>query len=578
MNIHAFPQRFIRSAACPKTGCRRFTRAVPTFAFVVLGALFSAGTAVSEPTSYLPEGHRAYDFLEIMEHRFPLTGAHLATRPVTRAEIARLLFSLGDRRDWMTPVELDEYRCLMAEFSLDYMSRGRMLDDAGPVGRLPRFIGDHVYRNRRNLFSSVGDNYSLFLDPVLVSRASLGGKQGGGDIYTSSNGFILRGGIGGSIGYHIDVRDSRESGDGDYPETTSTTLPGRGYVKFTGDSAEFDETYAHIAYSRGPFVVSYARDRTVWGRGKRGSLLLSGYGAPYDMLRLETSFWKVKFVFFAAELDQYPAIPRFYYTAPAGVAADSVTVKKHLSGHRIELEIGDRLDIGLHETVVYGGRWDMAYLNPVMFLKGAEHANGDHDNAAMGLDFRYFIHRAHSVYGELLIDDITTTKLGSDWYGNKLGYQIGTFFVRPFGIRDFDARFEYSRMKPWVYTHRYPINSYTHYGDVLGHEIGPNADEVYIELRKRFTRRFHGGVTYIGRRHGANPEGANVGGDPLAGFRQGDPKASRFLDGVLEKYSSAGIDISLEILWQVFFRAGYAYERWDGEDTNRFTLSLGLNE
>ncbi len=550
---------------------------------MLLAALLGAASpaAKAEPTSHLPRSHRAYDFLTRMEHVFPEIRPLPGSRPITRIEAARMLVILSPKRGYMTAADREELLCLLAEFQDDYLPRGSGLaNDPGPVERLPDFLEDHIYRNRRNLYSTKSDHYSLYLDPVIVRSASVGKLHGGGDddVYTSTNGLIVRGTIGNHLGYHIDVRDSREWGSRDYPEDTSATLPGTGFASFKGDHAEFDETNAQITWNDGPFTVSFGRGRNVWGRGRRGSLMLSDYGAPYDMLRLEADFWRLRFTFFTAELEQYPPLAEYYYSSPPGIPADSVAVKKYMSGHRLEIDLGERLQLGLQETVVFGGRWDMTYLNPVMFLKGAEHANGDHDNAAMGADFRFFVHRSHSVYGELLIDDITTTKLGTDWYGNKIAWQLGTFIVAPFGFRDMDARLEYSRLSPWVYTHRHQINTYTHYGDVLGHRAGPNADEFHAELRRRFSRRLHVSLAWTAGRHGENTTGRNVGGDPLAGFMPGDSKKAAFLAGRVVKSSTVQAAVSYEILWRLILRAGYAFEDVDGDGVNIFNLSLGLNQ
>ncbi len=249
-----------------------------------------------------------------------------------------------------------------------------------------------------------------------------------------------------------------------------------------------------------------------------------------------------------------------------------------MSGHRLEVDLTDRVNIGLYEAVVFGGRWDMSYLNPVMFLKGAEHFNGDHDNAVMGMDFRVFVHRTHSIYGEFFIDDITTTKLGTDWYGNKLAYQIGTFIITPFGFDDLDCRIEYTRVNPWVYTHRTPINRYDHYGDVLGYPAGPNSDEVFVELRKRFSRRFHSSLAFARRRHGVNPPGENIGGDSRAGFSDGNSKSAKFLAGIRETTNLLSLDLSYELLWELFLKVGYTYEEIDGDSVPIYRFSFGMNE
>jgi len=549
------------------------------------------GFSQAKSTTYLPNGHRAYDFLEQMEHRFADKRFFIGTKPATRCKIAQCLFDLVIRRPEMTDTEKEEFDALIAEFGSDFSQRGGLVwEDGGPVERLPKFVRSYLYRNHRNFYSRDGDTYRIYFDPVIVRSARIANAQGsgGGDnVYVSTNGFKLRGVVGERVGFHIDIRDSREWGDRSYPTATSTTLPGIGWAGFKGDHAEYDETYAHVTYSGGPFTLGYGRDRNVWGRGSRGTLLLSGYGAPYDMARIDTEFGAFRFTFFTGELKQYPPVAQFYYTSANGSPADSVTVKKHISGHRLELRVNDRLSVGLHEAVIYAGRWELSYLNPVMFLKGGEHFNGDHDNAAMGADFRYFIHRSHSVYGELLIDDITTTKLGSSWYGNKLAWQIGTFLLFPFGISDSDVRIEYTRIQPWVYTHRFAINSYSHYGDVIGYELGPNSDEVYFLARKRFSRRLHGSAGFTYSRHGGNTittneDGntttTNVGGDALDGWSPGDSKSASFLAGDIDRRKAATVSLSWEPAWECFVKGAYTREIINGLGFNVFTVSFGLQQ
>lgn len=548
---------------------------------LILILLIISSSSHALPTVYLSPGHRVYDFLETMEQKKLVTGMHLSTSPITRSEAAKHLYGILQNNAELTSIEREEHLCLLKEFSQDYApAQDIQWNDFDPLPHLPAFLADTFYRNRRNLFSVSDSTFSLFIDPVIVRKARIGtvpGSSADDNIYLASNGFIMRGTVGSQLGFYIDVRDSKEWGSRDYPEDTSTTLPGRGYASFKGDSAEFDETLAHLTYNQGPFALTFGRDRSVWGRGKTGSLLLSDYGAPYDLLRIETDFWRIKYSFFTGELKQTPALARFYYPATAGSPADSVEVQKYISGHRLDFNISEALNIGLHETVVFAGRWNMSYMNPVMFLKGAEHANGDHDNAAMGLDFRFLPRPRLSFYGEFLIDDITTTKLGTDWYGNKLAWQLGGLMTEPLSLADSDLRLEYTRLNPWVYTHRYAINSYTHYGDVLGHRLGPNADIVSFTARKAFSRRLRFSLAYSKSRRGRNTD-RNVGGDPLDGFSPGDSKAAKFLSGDLEKIERFSLDCSYELAWQCFFTAGYSREIVEGEGGNVFTMSLGLNE
>ncbi len=553
-----------------------------TLSCLLIFCFLSVGTSHSAATNYLPNGHRVYAFLERMEQKTIVKGMHFSTKPLTRAEAATFLYAIEDNSAALTKIEKEELSCLKREFRFDKNIQDDFdAHDKGKHPLLPSILGDYFYRNRRNLFSTGAEDYSLFLDPVLVREARFAEQPGSSaddNVFTATNGFVMRGTVGGRIGYRIDVRDSKEWGDRVYPENTATTMPGRGFASFKEDSAEFDETYAHVTYSHGPFVVSYGRDRTVWGRGSSGSLLLSDYGAPYDLLKVETSFWNIKYLFFTGELKQYPAIARFYYPGAEDSPADSVEVQKYISGHRLDINLGSRLNIGLHETVVFSGRHNWSYLNPVMFLKGAEHANGDHDNAAMGMDFRYIVVPTVSIYGEMLIDDVTTSKLGSSWYGNKLAWQVGALTTDPLRLNDSSARIEYTHINPWVYTHRYAINSYTHYGDVLGHYLGPNTELINGSFEKYLHRRLKVSLDFKRSISGENTASKNVGGDPLDGYSQGDSKEADFLAGNSVEYSRIGLALRYEPAWQCFISLAYARETINDDSGNVYMLSFGLNE
>ena len=204
--------------------------------------LFAAAAAVAAPTSYLPEEHRVYDLLERMEAHWFVTGAHLGARPITRARAADLLLEAKKNLHLLSPADREELGCLLDEFGPDVASRhGLVWDDRGPIERAPGFLRGFVYRNRRNLYSASGDAYSLYLDPVVLrsgearSRATAAKDE---RVFTSSNGFVMHGAVGGNVGFFVDVRDSKECGSRDYPPATVTTMPGRGFASFKGDPSD----------------------------------------------------------------------------------------------------------------------------------------------------------------------------------------------------------------------------------------------------------------------------------------------------------------------------------------------------
>ena len=315
-----------------------------------------------------------------------------------------------------------------------------------------------------------------------------------------------------------------------------------------------------------------------------GTLSLSGASTSYDMIRLSVRLSKFRFTHVIGFLKQIPPIPARKYTIAGGDSVGQVDETKYLAAHRLEFSPTDRLSIGIYESIIFGGRFEPAYLNPIMFFKSAEHYLGDHDNAALGFDARLRAWNGFALYGEIFIDDISTTKLGTGWYANKFGFQCGSYMVNPLGVRNTDLRIQYTRIEPYVYSHRIPINVYQHYGTSLGHHIGPNADEAVLTLNVRPSRRLTGTCIFRFRRHGTNPPGKNVGGDINVPFRKDDSEKVHFLDGDVEKRFLLDLSVRYEFFRNAFLAVGGFYGRYSGAqnlpdgENKMLHFSIGLNE
>jgi len=116
------------------------------------------------------------------------------------------------------------------------------------------------------------------------------------------------------------------------------------------------------------------------------------------------------------------------------------------------------------------------YLNPLMPYHVAEHHLGDLDNNTIGFDMTLFPAARHKLYMELFVDDFTTSENPFTYYGNKWAMLAGWRWVDCFGLDSWDARIEYARIEPYVYTHTDSINIYQDYGQPLGHWLGPDSD------------------------------------------------------------------------------------------------------
>jgi hypothetical protein len=244
--------------------------------------------------------------------------------------------------------------------------------------------------------------------------------------------------------------------------------------------------------------------------------------------------------------------------------------QKYLAAHRLEVALAPWIDLGFHEVVIYGDRGlEPTYLNPFMFYWAAQSHLGDKDNVMMGFDLDIHPGRNRRYYLSYVIDDLKKLAIFSDDFANKFSLQAGLFWVDPPGLRDADLRLEYVRIEPWIYTHKFPINTFRHFDSPLGHELAPNSDRWTLELNKRLRDNLSLGLRAERRRHGANEVLAdgqirNVGGDLHYGWRPGDERESKhFLDGVLERRTQLGLDVQWRLLPHLLIEWGYAQEWGD---------------
>jgi hypothetical protein len=165
---------------------------------------------------------------------------------------------------------------------------------------------------------------------------------------------------------------------------------------------------------------------------------------------------------------------------------------KYLHAHRLDFKISENFSFGLAETIVYGSNQEeprsveVLYLSPFVPYFFAEAYTGDRDNKALSVDFSCKLFKMFEFYGELFVDDLYNISSFFDetWWGNKWAASIGLAIDSvKFGMFKWDYNFEYTRIEPWVYTHHKGLSSeYSHFGNSLGSDLGPNSREIYSRM------------------------------------------------------------------------------------------------
>jgi hypothetical protein len=306
----------------------------------------------------------------------------------------------------------------------------------------------------------------------------------------------------------------------------------------------------------GQFGLMLGRQSIFWGPGYGGSLIVSDNSPAFDMVLLKARFGPVKAIAFSAVLDKMWSEQPYRYLA-----------NRYLSGHRIDWIVNNRIELGLSELIIYGGDargMELQYLNPLLPYYASQWNSDQDDNVLTSADFAIRPVDGLKIYGELLVDDFNY----ADHDPNALGYIAGLYLSDPLGISGTDFRAEYTRIDTWTYTHLVTENQFTHYGWVIGHRLGPDADQLSVELSRMISVDARLKLIYAFKR-----EGSRTVADR---FRGEDYKRMKFPSGAVERQHRIG----LQFLWeplrgpQVNIYCGSVFTRSQHDTTREAEVSI----
>jgi len=530
--------------------------------FLCIFFVFIFCSFVNAQSVHVPLRNTIYRFIERLEAIGVLKDELTGTKPLSRLQVAEYLVII--RKEQINGLELNRVdQDLLTFYEQEFIEEitainpGLEIEKTDTPERLlglqQKYFSGFIYKNGRNLLEIKMEDFSLFGDIIAYQDNSLtyvDSLENTDEVFRYTTGILLRGSIGDRLGFYVDARNTKEWGSRDYPVGRDITSPGLGWISNFGTHQFHDETNAYVVLKITPFEFEIGKNHNRWGSG----LLLSENATSFDFIKIKTKIWRLNFSHLFGSLVQFPRIVE-------NESSDEIVVKKkfankYLAAHRLEINLGSGVNIGFQEAVVYGQRGlELAYVNPVMFLRSAEHYLGDQDNALMGIDITFNPIKGLKFYGEFLMDDVFIKRIGTKWWGNKFAYHASLFWIDPLGFENTSFRLEYTKIKPFVYSHRFPINVYKHYNSSLGKSIKPNSDKWNGVFDYYQSRKLYYSIQIWYDRHGSSTERQIVGGEiyePTPNF--GDEYLG-FLKGNLETMKGLKLRITYETLRNLFITA-----------------------
>ncbi len=341
--------------------------------------------------------------------------------------------------------------------------------------------------------------------------------------YNNTREVIIQGGLGKNLNFYSVIYENQGRFAAYYNRFAESIrpaggdpaiVPGRGIAKtFMDEGYDYPVAEGYLSYTPSDFLnIQFGHGKNFIGDGYR-SLVLSDNASPYPYLKLNTTFWKIKYANTWMSLrDVRPAVTNSgsYRT-------------KFIANHYLSLNITKRLNLGFFESVIWENDndrgFDLNYLNPVIFYRAIEFATGaDGGNAIIGLTGKYKFTDHFYSYGQWLIDEFSSADVfgGEGSWKNKLGFQLGLKYFDAFNVPNLYLQAEYNQVRPYTYSHNSITLNYGHNNQSMAHLWGSNFREFIAIARYKYDRWYGSCKVILGKRGfdlTSVGEKTNYGGD-----------------------------------------------------------------
>lgn len=352
-----------------------------------------------------------------------------------------------------------------------------------------------------------GEDYWFTLNPIFDLQLGKSSNDQTDYTYINTRGLRLEGGLGNQINFTTTIYESQgRFADyfNQYAESLAPSggnpaiIPGIGIAKsFKTDSYDFPLAEANLSYTPSRFLnLNLGYGRNFIGDGYR-SLLMGDGVTPYPFVKINTTFWKIR----------YTNVYTWLKDVRPDVTIDGTYAQKFAASHYLSINLTKRWNLGFFESVVWAKSdnrgFDMSFVNPIIFYRSVEFASSSRSgNAMLAATTKYKITNQFNFYAQYLLDEFSLDdmKSGNQSWKNKFGYQLGLKYFNAFNVDKLVLQMEYNHVRPYVYAHSDAITNYGHNNQSLGHQWGGNFQEFLVIGRYSKGRLYADAKFTIGRR------------------------------------------------------------------------------
>jgi len=505
------------------------------------------------------------DRYEILNGKFSET-YHSHVKPLQRLYVAAFVDSLYANESLTK--DLNE----RDRFNLQYLANDNWEWAKSDTSNSKKPFLKYIYRKKSDFLNVDEGDFDLHINPVLYFSA---GKESDSDVttYINTRGIDMRGSISKRLGFYSFLSTTQAV----YPNYVrqwtldNGVVPNEGFWKdFKENGVDYFTASGYISFELVKNYVNaqFGYDKSFTGSGHR-SLVLSDFSPGYTYLRFNTKIWRINYsnLFAQAIADQS--------FNPTGSIATKYP-KKFIASHHLSINITKNFNLGLFESVIIGDsteRFNISYLNPIIFYRALEHQGGSSENVIVGMDFKWIIGHSISLYGQLALDEfyLKEVRAGDGWWANKYAGQLGMKYINALGIDNLDLQLEYNVARPYMHAHQDIYTNYAHYRQPLGHTLGGNFNEVVGILRYQpMNRIFITGQLNISNYGDDETEDTNWGKNVMKSYNTREQEYGNTIgQGVATKLLYG--DLTITYMWKhnLFFDLRGVYRKLNSELDDR---------
>ncbi len=431
------------------------------FIFMMVLVGFELKASVPEHISY----SKIYEFLDEMS-AIGIIDINSAVKPYTKREISDYLVEIQSHKSNLNHRQLQELRFYFDAYRMEI---------SGTSDRL----------NIHLLSPSISwrdSNFSALLKPII-----------GMQISSNSQGNQIRRWYGASIEADINnhwsiwgsLRDISHQGILFSKPRYLNLEPGYQYTVGT----DYSDSRGGVSYENRIFQISFKKDQLVWGDNIHGSNILSGRAPSFPVLnfKLTPTKWFELNYFHGWLVSNVMDSSRYYLEN--GTTLHYRPANKFMAANLFTFTPIRNLKLSIGNSIVYAESSTVpAFFIPIAFYKSIDHSltkgiATENQNSQLFLNFSSRNIKSLHLYSSIYIDEVQLARFSpnSD-EKNPISYKVGAKYYNLLNS-NLSLAAEWTRSNIINYKHSIPTLSWSSNSYNLGHYLGDNSQEKYIELQ-----------------------------------------------------------------------------------------------